>query len=163
MPQFDTSTFPSQLFWLLVCFVVLFFAMTKWALPRIGNVLEARQNKIDDDLKKAAARKDEAETVLAEYQQAMAAAHAKAQEALQQAKEEMTTLAESRNAETSQRLAEQTAAAEARIADAKAEALQGLRGPVSELVASSAQKLIGVQLAEADIQSAMDKASGGPG
>ena len=144
MPQLDPSTYPSQLFWLLITFVLLYVVVVKVALPRIGTVLEARQDKIDDDLKKAAARKEEAEAVLAEYEASMASAKAKAMEALQVAKDEMAAETEKafRRAERSVGRADQ-GAAEARISSAKADALKNLEGPVAEVVASATSKLIG--------------------
>ena len=42
MPQFDFGTFPSQIFWLIVCFAALYFLLAKTVLPKIGAVLEDR-------------------------------------------------------------------------------------------------------------------------
>ena len=122
MPQLDVSTYASQLFWLVLTFVPLYLIIVRVALPRIGEVLEARQDKIDDDLKKAAARKEEAESVLAEYQALQAESQAKAQALLRQAQEEMAAEAARLNDELTSRLAEESVVAEKRIAAAKAEA-----------------------------------------
>ena len=111
MPQLDVSPFASQILWLVLTFVPLYLIIVRVALPRIGEVIEARRDKIDDDLKKAAARKDEAQAVLAEYEALQAASHAKAQGLLRQAKEEMAAEAAERNAELAAKRAEQTAAA----------------------------------------------------
>lgn len=43
MPQLDISTFPSQIFWLIICFAVLCFAMASFLAPRIGSSLVNRQ------------------------------------------------------------------------------------------------------------------------
>ena len=75
MPQLDVSTFASQILWLALTFVPLYLIIVRVALPRIGEVIEARRDKIDDDLKKAAARRDEAQAVLAEYEALHAASH----------------------------------------------------------------------------------------
>ena len=54
MPQLDYVMFPTQIFWLLVTFVPLFFIMWRIVCPRISNTLEARQKRIDDNLERAA-------------------------------------------------------------------------------------------------------------
>jgi len=53
MPQFDPSTYASQLFWLAVMFVALYWIVSKIAVPRIGEVLEQRARVIQDDLDRA--------------------------------------------------------------------------------------------------------------
>ena len=47
MPQFDTSTFASQIFWLTVAFVTLYLVMWRVVAPKIADVLDARRRRID--------------------------------------------------------------------------------------------------------------------
>ena len=54
MPQLDFATFPPQLFWLAITFIVLYVLMAWVGLPRVGGVIAARRNRIDGDLEKAA-------------------------------------------------------------------------------------------------------------
>src|ERR1700709_852540 len=49
-PPFDSSTFASQLVSLLIAFVALYLIVSRIALPRVGSVLDARQNAIEGDL-----------------------------------------------------------------------------------------------------------------
>lgn len=51
MPQFDTSSFSSQLFWLFVCFSVLCFFMARHILPRIGSSINRRKTYINQHSK----------------------------------------------------------------------------------------------------------------
>src|SRR3546814_6935599 len=51
MPQFDPSTYPTQLFWLLLTFVPLYLVVWRVALPRITDVRQSRQGKIEADLR----------------------------------------------------------------------------------------------------------------
>ena len=53
MPQLNPEFFISQLFWLAVFFSILFIFLWRISLPRIANVLEARQSKINNDLSTA--------------------------------------------------------------------------------------------------------------
>ena len=43
MPQLDFSTWPNQIFWLLVTLVVIYLVLSRVALPRIGAVLADRK------------------------------------------------------------------------------------------------------------------------
>jgi F-type H+-transporting ATPase subunit b len=49
MPQFDPSSFSSQLFWLAICFGLIYFSMSKIFLPRIRDILKDRHNQINGD------------------------------------------------------------------------------------------------------------------
>ena len=53
-PPFDASTFAGQIFWLVITFGFLYYLMSKIALPRVSEILETREIKIDGDLKSAA-------------------------------------------------------------------------------------------------------------
>ena len=58
-------------------------------MPRIAEVLEERQERIEDDLDKAETLKKEAYQVRIEYEKALSAAREKAQEATRHAQEEI--------------------------------------------------------------------------
>ena len=145
MPQLDVTTYASQLFWLLITFVPLYLVIVRVALPRVGEVLEARHEKIEDDLKKAAARQEEAEAVMAEYEKLQAESHASAQVLLRDAQDAMSAEAAAENAKLGETLAAQGAEAEAGIAAAKAEALASLGDAVAEVTTAATEKLIGLQ------------------
>lgn len=49
MPQFDYSTYSSQIFWFLICFTILFFVSRAVILPRIKNILEERNKIIESN------------------------------------------------------------------------------------------------------------------
>lgn len=145
MPQLDPTSWPSQLFWLTLTFVALYLIIWRVALPRIGDVLEARQRKLDDDLKKATALKEEAEAILAAYERMRAEAQASAHEVLQTTNDALKEEAARETQAVADKLASQTAEAEARIDAAKTAALASLEGTVSEVVMAATEKLIGMK------------------
>jgi len=61
-PPFEKSTFASQLVSLLIAFVALYLIVSRIALPRVGGVIDARQNAIDGDLAEAQKLKDESDS-----------------------------------------------------------------------------------------------------
>ena len=69
MPQLDPEFFVSQLFWLVVTFSFLFLFLWKVSLPRIGSVLEKRENKINNDIKTAKQLQIEAEKIQDQIEQ----------------------------------------------------------------------------------------------
>ena len=74
MPQLDPTWYVSQLFWLCICFFTLLFFMANFIVPRIADILERRQNKIDEYLDKAVETKRRAEESLSKYNEALSAA-----------------------------------------------------------------------------------------
>jgi len=161
MPQLDPAVWPTQLIWLAITFGILYLIVWRIALPRIADVLEARQRKLDDDLKKATALKDEAATILAEYEKMRADAQASAHDVLQKAQATMKAEAARQSQEIAARLSQQGEEAEARIAQAKTAALASLEGTVSEVVAAATEKLIGVKAGDQEIARAVGGVMGG--
>src|SRR3954451_19742786 len=84
MPQLDVATFPSQLFWLAVTFIILYILMSRVGLPRLTVAIDARRQRREEDLARAARLKTEAEAANAAFQRTMAQARAQAQMAIKE-------------------------------------------------------------------------------
>jgi F-type H+-transporting ATPase subunit b len=67
MPQFNAKTFPSQLFWLVISFLVLYFFITFLVLPRIRENIRLRKNKVLNDIDRAENLKKDIEEMILEY------------------------------------------------------------------------------------------------
>lgn len=50
MPQFDFTTYSSQIFWFSICFALLYFFVGKIILPRIHGIINERKTVVDSDL-----------------------------------------------------------------------------------------------------------------
>src|SRR3546814_6101472 len=103
MPQFDPSTYPTQPFWLLLTFVPLYLVVWRVALPRLTDVRQSRQGKIEVGLEKAQALKEEAEMVLAAYEKALADAQSTAEAAHREAAAAVARDRETRERESTRR------------------------------------------------------------
>jgi F-type H+-transporting ATPase subunit b len=156
MPQLDVTTFAPQLFWLAVSFIVLYFLMTKMALPRVGAAIAERRARIDGDLERAAQMKSDAEEVMFAYERALAEARAQAQETVRQTSEKLAAEAAERQRAAGAKLAEQTAAAEKRIAAAREAALTNVRSIAIDVARTAAQRLTGAEIDEARAGAAVD-------
>ncbi len=89
MPQLDFSTFPNQIFWLVVTLIVVYLLMSRVALPRIASVLAERHGAIQSDLDKAEEMKAKAVEAEAAYNQALVDARAEAQTIVADARAEI--------------------------------------------------------------------------
>jgi F-type H+-transporting ATPase subunit b len=78
-PPFQKDTFASQFFWLALIFAVLYVLMARVALPRMGQIMAARQGQIESDLAGARGLKDESDAAIAAYEKALADARGRAQ------------------------------------------------------------------------------------
>jgi len=87
MPQLDTSSYSSQVFWLAITFTVLLILMWKVAIPRVGDVIEAREQKIRADLERAEQIRAEIADVEAAVEKTLSGARSEAQDILRKAQD----------------------------------------------------------------------------
>lgn len=127
MPQLDVSTFPNQIFWLLVTLVVIYLVLSKVALPRIGSVLADRRGSITNDLATAEELKAKAIEAEATYNQALADARSEANRIVAQAKAEIQRDLDVAVAKADAEIAAKTAESEARIGEIRTGALASVR------------------------------------
>ena len=158
MPQFDSSTFASQIFWLAVTFIALYFAMARVVVPRIAEVLEARRRRIETNLEKADALKKDAAVALAAYEKAIGAAREQSRGLIAEAQARISETSARQEAELAKKLALQIAESEAGIARALNAAMAGVREAAAEAAADAAQNLIGERLERAAAEKAVDAA-----
>lgn len=64
MPQLDTLTFSSQIFWLIISFSLMCYVLTKVYVPKLGRAIQARRQKLMDDRSRSAKFNDESRALL---------------------------------------------------------------------------------------------------
>jgi F-type H+-transporting ATPase subunit b len=74
LPQFDPSSWASQLFWLTIFFALLYVVFGKSIIPTLGNTIETRTSYISEHLKKAETLSAEAEILKNEINASMKSA-----------------------------------------------------------------------------------------
>jgi len=156
MPQLDFTSYPPQLVWLAIAFVLLYLLMARVALPRVTQVLERRQAQIATDLEKAEKRKVEAEEALAAYEKTMANARSDAQAAIRAAADEIAKKQAAREATFAAEIAKRTDEAEKQISDAKSRAMAETRDMAADLAAAIAGRLANMAPQRDRITAAVD-------
>jgi len=146
MPQFDLDTFLPQLVWLAITFTFLYVLMARHALPRVAEILEERQSRLDDDLELAESHKAESEKLEADYEKLIAEARAEAQAHLKAERKKLEAVLNDKRAEMTAKLDKQLGEAEANIAKAKTAAMGDLEKIATEACVLIVTKLSGQKL-----------------
>ncbi len=154
-PPMDATTFPSQIFWLVIFFGLLYLLMSRVALPKMAAVLEKRANTIEGDLARAQALKDQTQAAVEAYEKALADARAKAQAIAAETRAKMTAEMDAERSSVEKTLAAKTAEAEAKIAAAKASAMRDVNAVAAETAADIVNALTGAQVSTAEAATAV--------
>ena len=155
MPQFDPASFVSQLFWFGVIFTLLYFAVIRPTLPKVGKVIEARETQVAADLDRAEAAKGAADTLRADHEAAMKTARDAAQLAVAQASDAAAKAADAQLQALNVRLESDADDAAASLNLALGSARAGLETTVAELTSAAVAKLIGIEITPADVSAAL--------
>src|ERR1700753_2407931 len=155
-PPFDSSTFASQLVSLVIFFAALYIIVSRIALPRVGAVIDARQNKIEGDLGEAQKLKDQSEAALKAYESERATARSKAQSISAANREKLNAAAEAERKTLEDKLAVKLADAEKTIAATRASAMSNVRGTAADAAGAIVQRLTGTAPDGNAVSSAVD-------
>ena len=158
MPQLDPDTFSPQLIWLAITFIGLYFVMARMALPRIGNAIEHRRDRIAHDLDQAQALKEATDRAIASYEERMAQARSKAHALAQETRQKLKDEVDAERARIDAELASKVAEAEKRIAKVKGAALDDMQKVAGDLAGDIVARLIGAKVTEAKAAKAVEQA-----
>ena len=155
MPQFDPANFASQLFWFGVIFMLLYFAVVRPTLPKVGRVIDARETQVAGDLDRAEAAKGASELLREQHETAMKAARDAAQAAVAAARDLAAKASEAQLKALNTRLEGDADAAAATLAAARTAARTSLESTVADLTSEAIAKLTGIVVTPADVSAAL--------
>ena len=156
-PPFETWHFPSQIFWLAVLFGSLYFILSRFILPRIGNTLERRESSIANDLDEAARLNEEAVEAQKAVEVSIAKAHAKARETADKARAKIDKDISAETSKVDAEIDAKLSEAEGRIAELRAEAMKNVESIASEATESILGKF-NSKAGKTDVSSAVKSA-----
>ncbi|WP_299773481.1 F0F1 ATP synthase subunit B' [uncultured Tateyamaria sp.] len=149
MPQLNVGTFDNQVFWLLVTLVVIYFVLSRVALPRIAAILAERQGTITNDIAAAEDLKAKAEAAEAAYDKALADARAEAQRIAGETKAAIQADLEVAIEKADAEIAAKAAESEKAIADIRA----GAQEAVKVVAKDAAKDIVALMGGKADAKS----------
>lgn len=152
LPQMDISSFPSQLFWLVITFGALYLFMWKNAVPKLRNTIEERQDKIAIDLNEAEKIKSSAEKVLKEYEQKMSSASKEASDIINNAKIKADTMLENIKKDQEKKLNDALDSTRIKIQQQEIESKNQIEVSTIETIKLISSKYIDVLPSDAEIK-----------
>lgn len=158
LPQLNViadGSYTNQIFWLVVTFVALYIVVSRFVLPRVGSVIENREEQIRSDLDKAEKDRKDIEEISANVETILADARSKAQTVLADAKsaiqDDMSKAVSAIDAEIEKRVS----AAEAEVSKAREAALADIETVAAEVATDIVSRLAGVDADGAAVSAAV--------
>lgn len=149
MPQFEFSTFLPQMVWLAIFFAVLYFGVVRLTLPKVGRIIEAREDQVSGDLSTAQGAKAEADRMAADYDAGVAAAQDAARARVAEARAAAALAIEAKLKASNAAIEAKSNAAQAELDTARSSALGEIENVAASIAADIVERLTGSRPADA--------------
>ena len=159
LPQLDFSTWPTQIFWLVISFALAYFLMQRIVTPRIASVLEERHSRLENDMQMARQATDEAENLRMTFEKTLADARSDASDKTRESLASAQAEAEKKNDAAAKKIATRLEKAEAKIAEARDAAMKELGDVATQGAIDAAAALAGVKITKTDAKKAVAAAA----
>ena len=155
LPQMNPETFPSQIFWLVVTFGLLFIVLWRNTLPMIAGTIGARRDQIEGDLGTAETMRKDAAGALQAYEAALAGAKSRALQLADENKKRIVAELESVKNAADADSQSAMAAAEKRIAAQRTDAVAGVKTAAASAAADIVERLLGTPVSAEEAANAV--------
>ena len=152
MPQLNPEFFVSQLFWLVVTFSFLLLFLWKVSLPRIGSVLEKRENKINNDIETAKQLQIEAEKMQNQIEKQLLDAQEEASDLIKNSTKNLQNNASKEILKLNRKLNKKIDETAVIIENNKKESLKKIHRYIHDITKSILTKLVKVSVNEQEIE-----------
>ena len=155
MPQLNPEFFVSQLFWLVVTFSFLLVFLWRISLPRIGNILEKRERKINEDLTAAKELQTEAENIQDKIEQQLKQARSDASELIKSSSASFQDKAQHEITKLEKELDEKITDSSNKIEKSKNESLNQIQLQINEITKLTLSKVTSFEVTDDEIKNAV--------
>ena len=154
-PPFDTTTFPSQLFWLAVTFAFLFTVLWRVAGPKINGAITNRRGAINGAIAEAGRARGEAQAAQGAYENALAGARARGNALAEETRQTLNAEIAKAKAAADAQAQEAMTAAEARIASTRESAKAHVKTAARDAAIAIVERLTGDKVSAEDAAKAV--------
>ena len=155
MPQLNPEFFITQLFWLVVTFSFLLVFLWRISLPRIGNILEKRERKINEDLTAAKELQSEAENIQDKIEQQLKQARSDASELIKSSSASFQDKAQYEITKLEKELDEKITDSSNKIEKSKNESLNQIQSQINEITKLTLSKVTSFEVTDDEIKNAV--------
>ena len=159
MPQLDPTYWPSQVFWLIVVFTVLYISIEKFYLPKIKNNLDDRENKIKEDLDSANKFKDLSELKLKEYEKILEDSKKEVIKIHLESKNQLDKTIQGKKDVMDKEIEAEITKAQKEINDLKKDSILDIQNISKDLASNIIENISGDKLNESSIKAAVAEVS----
>ena len=160
-PPFESEAYASQLLWFAIAFGLLYFLMSRVALPKVGKLLDARSARLAADLEEAQRLKAESEAASQAHEKALAEARARSQAIAQETRNALSAQSNERRKALEADLGGKLAEAEATIRAGTAAAMANVRGIAADTASVIVERLTGQAPDRRSVEAALDRTLAG--
>ena len=155
MPQLNPEFFVTQLFWLVVTFSFLLVFLWRISLPRIGNVLEKREKKINEDLTTAKELQVEAEKIQVTIDNQLKQARSDASEMIKSSSTSFQDKAQVELTKMDKELDIKINQSAQEIEKSKNESVSQIQNQINEITKLTLSKVASLNVSEEEIKNAI--------
>ena len=155
MPQLNPEFFVSQLFWLVVTLSFLLVFLWRISLPRISNILEKRERKINEDLTAAKELQSEAENIQDKIEQQLKQARSDASELVKSSSASFQDKAQHEITKLEKELDEKITDSSNKIEKSKNESLNQIQSQINEITKLTLSKVTSFEVTDDEIKNAV--------
>jgi F-type H+-transporting ATPase subunit b len=142
--------FPGLMIWTLVVFFLAFLVLRKYAFGPLAELVEKRRTIVRENLEATERARDEAQTLLDEYKQQLAAARREAGEIVERARVTGSELERQMREEATAQRERDVQAAKAAIEAETRQSIEQIKNQVADLTLIATEKVVGRALDEAE-------------
>ncbi len=160
LPQLDSSKWVMQIFWLIIIFASLYFALHKFALPQVSETISTRENRITERLEDARRLFTEAKESETEQNDRLIASRNEAQEIRQEVQKKVTEQSRVELTKLNEEIEAQLRQTEQEISFQMQQAQQNINHVASTAIKDIFEHITGQNISEEKAQEALTKMKG---
>ena len=157
MPQLNPEFYLSQVFWLVITFSFLLIFLWRISLPRISEVLEKRENKINNDIQEAKDLQTEAEAIQGKIDRELSITHEQVEKLIKETTKNLQNSVSIQLKKTDDELKNKIEESAKNIEKNKNDTLEDIKVQIEEITRLTLSKLTTINISNEEINNTIQK------